>query len=763
VFWVDVSTPAAAQNAFITIAQTLGSSCDNLSEACQILGSTDKTWFLILDNADEHTVDYQAYMPPGTRGTIIMTSRNLSCERYSTVGHCRLQGIDLESSITLLFKAANVSERSESQKSHARVVSELLGFHALALIQAGAYIAKGHCTLEEYPEVFQRHRTRLLQFRPDQEQSRYRDVHTTFEASADILSRSGQPGIDALQLLGILSKVHYSPFPCALFELAWQDSQHLTRYHTYLPSPEINSDPYHAVNKRGKIRDSRFVRKILTSRAIRRSASTVEPAFPSDSTSTRGRLDLDSLSRDHVSQLPHFIPVTSKKWDSFRFNESVNLLASLSLVNVAKGQSMNLSMHPLAHAWAQDRQNLEDQVESWIRAGCILAMSIDMGPDFWIVHQMQLRSHLLAFLNVDIYAALSCSSPIPVIPIVLHCAGGLINIVETDRLQQVLKDIFAFLSLNPDRPVEEHVEIYTVRCWLLLDLGEHKQALSLLDQVYTIHKKIHAETHPNRRWSQNLLANVYMRERFTARAIALFEDLVRIEHTILEETDPVRLSTLRGLATAYHKDGQIRRAIELLEDLVSVKSTLPNTHPDRLLLHSALAKAYLDVGQVSRSIELLDRVVAIHTTLPKTDPSRLESQHELARAVLADGQVSRAIELLENVVELQATLPKAHPNRLVSQHELARAYLADGQVSRAIELFEHVVELRTMLPEAHIVRLTSQYNLASAYSQDGQKARAIELLEHVVRIQRATLLETDPWRIESETLLQCIQEEAGMA
>jgi hypothetical protein len=47
-----------------------------------------------------------------------------------------------------------------------QVATSLLKGHPLALIQAGAYVARGHYSLAEYPRIFQRQRKRLLTFRP---------------------------------------------------------------------------------------------------------------------------------------------------------------------------------------------------------------------------------------------------------------------------------------------------------------------------------------------------------------------------------------------------------------------------------------------------------------------------------------------------------------------------------------------------------------------------------------------------------------------
>src|SRR6266498_2491781 len=169
VFWVDVSSTSIAKSNFIAHAKMLGFSVESIDDARQVLANTKKSWLLILDNADDPGFDYQMYFPSGTHGVIIMTSRVSDCSRYNTIGAEALTGLDTEDSVRLLLKAAEISPDSwPSCNLDANLIVKVLGSHTLALIQAGAYIARGHCRLDQYPQVYQQQRGRLLTFRPKQ-------------------------------------------------------------------------------------------------------------------------------------------------------------------------------------------------------------------------------------------------------------------------------------------------------------------------------------------------------------------------------------------------------------------------------------------------------------------------------------------------------------------------------------------------------------------------------------------------------------------
>ncbi|KAH9206732.1 hypothetical protein DL95DRAFT_486157 [Leptodontidium sp. 2 PMI_412] len=144
-----------------------------------------------------------------------MTTRVTECRIYSPDAFEALEGLEEEDSKNLLLKAAELPRESWSSCGYdAKEVVNLLGSHPLALIQARAYISQGHCQLHQYPKIYQRQRQRLLKYRPEQAQSRYRDVYATFEASADVLEQSqGESASDALRLLEILSMLSSGVLP----------------------------------------------------------------------------------------------------------------------------------------------------------------------------------------------------------------------------------------------------------------------------------------------------------------------------------------------------------------------------------------------------------------------------------------------------------------------------------------------------------------------------------------------------------------------
>jgi hypothetical protein len=304
IFWVDVSTPSLAENDFLHIASQLGVSVQTWEEARQCLANLKESWLLVLDNADDVDIDYQQYFPAAPSGVVLLTTRNTECQHYATARWIDLKGLSDSEARELLLKAIHVPQgrHLKFEDDDTQAVTRLLRSHPLAIIQAGSYISRGHCSLNEYPNVHQRQRKRLLTFRPSQACSRYGDIYTTFEASAKVLQSSNTDSArDALQLLSVLAALGTTPLPLLVFEAAWKGSRTISMD----SSGNDNSND-----------------------------------------------DLRRLTSCHLSRLLSLISPDSCEWDSFRLVEAVNQLKSFSLVSteILNNSGLSVSMHPLIHA-----------------------------------------------------------------------------------------------------------------------------------------------------------------------------------------------------------------------------------------------------------------------------------------------------------------------------------------------------------------------------------------------------------------------------
>ena len=469
------------------------------------------------------------------------------------MGSEELAGLDIPQSKQLLLKAAEISEELwESSAKQAEDVVRLLGLHTLALIQAGAYIANGHSRLDQYPEVFRRHRERLFKFRLNQAQSRYCDIYTTFEASAHVLESSGSDAAkDALHLLKILSMLNYSILPLRIFEDAWHGSRDLS-----------DADEAESV--------------------------------------------IDYLSQWHVSQLPDFMVADSDEWDSYRLIEATSLLASLSLIaRYSSAGIFGLSMDPVVHAWARDRLGPDQQNQAWIATGCIVALSASAPYDTWIIQQRHLRPQIQSFLDIKVKTALSLGSVSVILPILLECGWILYRIRDDSRLGKFLEDIYTELDVDPAKPSKEYIRVYSLDASNLINLGYPKKAVQLLEYVVKIEESVLPEDHSDRLTSQHQIASAYQDNGQVVKAIQLLEHVIKIQELVLPEDHSSRLTSQHELARAYLANKQVVQAIQLLEHVVKIEeSLLLEDHSNLLASQHQLARAYQANGQLTKADEL---------------------------------------------------------------------------------------------------------------------------------------------------------------
>ena len=670
ILWIDASSQDTARQAFLNIGRLCGIDSGNPEQVRIWLATSHYSWLLIIDNADNPDLDYAAYFPSGNRGNIILTTRNPQCRDHATLSFEDMNHLDLQDAKTLLFKSAAISTASWNDKDNAaeRILQDL-GYHTLAIIQAGAYIKLRYCSFEDYPFQLKQQQDQLMRYRPKQAQSTYGSVFATFEISATKMEASQeQAAADALNLLQILGFFHFEEITELMFLRAKEKAISLQEYYG-----------------RGGPQN-----------------------------------EIDDLSELQISRLPSFMRQnrglnTGEWWRSFpkiRWREMLNLLESYSIINIS-GNTDNLrfSMHPLVHTWTRLRLDLEIRKEGWRSAGALIALSMK-GLNYGMFFE-KLRSHVRAYLDYKIIDYMDGMPGLEICQTFYHICcltHGLRDISKLKILLQRLNQVTAWTCASErSSPLIKQLTALACR-----EDGQYQEAVEILEQVVETWERSLEPEHNNLLNSKYELAKAYILNDQHKRAAKLLKQVVEISEKTLGPEHPHCLVSQHELASAYIESGQYKRAAELLEQVVEISErTLGPEHPDCLASQHELARAYMKDGQYKRAAELLEQVVEIlKRTLEAEHPKRLASQHVLARAYIENEQYKRAAELLKQAVEIQKrTLEPEHPHRLTSQHELAVAYMHMGNnyYDRAAELLEDVVEKRRITVAAdHPDRMGSE-------------------------------------------------------
>ncbi|KAJ7651117.1 P-loop containing nucleoside triphosphate hydrolase protein, partial [Roridomyces roridus] len=207
-FFVNASSSdnLTASFANIAISQGFGKTAE---AGRQWLISKARKWTLLFDNADNPKLKLWPFFPQCTHGNIIITSRNPQLAALASPdAHSQVGDLDGEDAASLLLARA---VKKHTDENHKLAVAIELSCLPLAIIQAGAYIAKFKC-LMNYLSIYRQNKEELLCQHPDQTLDNYEwTVYTTWQISFDKVSPV------AVQLLQLCALLHHSSIPESIF------------------------------------------------------------------------------------------------------------------------------------------------------------------------------------------------------------------------------------------------------------------------------------------------------------------------------------------------------------------------------------------------------------------------------------------------------------------------------------------------------------------------------------------------------------------
>ncbi|KAK0127802.1 hypothetical protein ONS96_007307 [Cadophora gregata f. sp. sojae] len=224
VFWIDASTNETAQASFLIIARK----CKQIEsiEAVKSWIAAHSNWLLIIDNADDPSLDLRYYFPSGNTGTIIITTRNPELRSVASAGSYIVDEMEHKDAVLLLLKNVSSSQpeiQTTKTRQSAGEIVKILGHLALAIKQAGAVIRQQICTLDDFCEVYSQRKKDLLELgrsRPGMQEYQY-SVFTTWEISLQKIKEMPQthPAL-ALELLRLFSFMHFDGIEPSTFQQA---------------------------------------------------------------------------------------------------------------------------------------------------------------------------------------------------------------------------------------------------------------------------------------------------------------------------------------------------------------------------------------------------------------------------------------------------------------------------------------------------------------------------------------------------------------
>jgi len=596
----------------VEITKICGREAD-FTAAKRWLTNLEEPWLLIIDNADDPRMDVSRYFPPGDRGTILLTTRNPDCKFHATSGSFELREMELEDAITLLLRTTEAEDVFDTaSRILAKPVVETLGCLALAIVQAGAVIRQGLCSMQEYCGIYSRRRKELLSTLHVQTSDDYKyTVYTTWEVSVKMIEdMSDETSRNAIELLQVFCFFHYDGISEDILKEAWKNMRSW-RYSDWIVS-----------------------------------------------------LQLDVLRHD-----------TSQEWDNYLTRKAISLLSSFSLITSSRtGDCM--SMHPLVHVWAKDKMSEDEQKRCWIKAASTLAMSTGEYNFVEYQHRRSLLPHIDACLSLrtnDLFAEGDGRKERLIIASAFSAAyieaGRWKRVIDLqERLVEGHRNTRGEESARSLREKSVLGTSYQ-------RAGEVQKALGVLEEVLKAQREMHSKEHDNVLYTMTKLAICYYDLGQHEGSKSLNEDVLDVRTKVLGEEDPVTLVSMSNLARNYGALNQAEKAIELEKKVLKIKMrVLGEKHPDTLTSMSNLAVSYYELGEVQKAMTLEQKTLKIRMrVLGEKHPETLISMNNLAVIYLGLDRVEEAIQLRDKVLEISMrTLGEQHPQTVEFQTILAQ-------------------------------------------------------------------------------------------
>lgn len=349
VFWVDASNRYTVERDLITIARATGELVTTIDEARQLLINLKKPWLLFLDNARSNSLE--SCVSPGDYGSLVLVGVPDS-RKTTRDGSFALKGLDQDHAVKLVLQAAQVSKASWTKETDAASsIVKILDSHTLALLQAGAYVARHHCELATYPKVYQEQR-RLLHMSDHERLGQLHTIYPTLELSAAGLKHlKTTSASDALQLVQTLCMLAQGDIPIAMFQHAWNNAQGLRKNtdrkdesteckvkdagdkHT-LPIYLAELPRY--ISTYGKNWSYSRLREALILVASQRSIHNTYSEFKYENSKLKckaGLGDFPGVLPDALEDLPEFLSTYGEVWDDTQQGKAIHTFITHASIN----------------------------------------------------------------------------------------------------------------------------------------------------------------------------------------------------------------------------------------------------------------------------------------------------------------------------------------------------------------------------------------------------------------------------------------------
>lgn len=674
IFYIDATSVETAKQSFEKIGNIGGMEATQ-SAGKHWLSNLEEPWLLIINNADDPSLDLPDLFPEGDRGCLLVSTRNPAFKVHATVGSAEFKGLGEEEAITLLLRAADIPLPCDSAtKSTASKIASALGCLALALVQAGALILQRICDITEYLDFYQQSREKLSLHRPSKDSTTPDEVtvYATWNLSLESLElRQTEASIDAAQILSIVAFFHFE-----------------------------------------------HIRVDIFTRALRNRLSAAEKEL--NMTFPR-RLWYGIRSRLHPRPaLPDFLRQEPSRLGVYRIRRALHELYSFSLISY-DGKDDSFSLHPLAHAWACDRLPKGKQ-GLWAHIALnVLAESILLPPeDAGLAHE-EFRRDILPHLDPCLQA-----SPIQIFDYNARF-GGL-------KFPFALMFQYTWLLVFSEQVLKAAKCGY-----VYAERGRFKDAAELFLRVKDALIQSKGYQNEQTTKAMLALATTYWGLGRLKEAVALQSIVVETRKRSFGLTHPETLGAMDQLGRSYWLNGRYQDALQLQALTVEqMSATLGPAHVDTLTAMDNLGVTYGSWQRHEESKAIHSQVLAAREEqLGPSHLDTLTTTNNLAMALKDLGDLNGAEKLMTKVYEeRRLKLGKEHPWTLWALCNLAKVHIERKNYQVAEEmLVPGIAAAKRSLSDEHLGVLMGEGELARVLARQGRLDEAETLTRDLITRQ----------------------------
>lgn len=743
---------------------------------------TERDWLLILDNADtpEAVASVTALLPRLASGHVLITSR--WSDWPPTVDQHEISTLTEGPAVDYLLEKCSTRRRTPTDTADARDLARDLGFLALALEQAGTFIAKNGLSFGEYRQRWNQEDDRVRGWY-DSDLMRYpRSVATTWETSFAELTDESRI------VLRVLCWLSVEPIPRSLFRTPQTESILLRRLEASRVNPRRAVEDLAAVCLVQHVGDAIQIHQLV--QEVTRHRLPAPPGSKAWLSDALGVVDASAQNNPHDPQTwpiwdllrPHVRKVTD--WaETHEIHEPTGrLLDRLGLLLLRKGAYPE-SHNCLVRAWVLRKRAQGDMSpEAAVTEGNLglVAEKLDQleAAERHLLHAIHVLreqglgksqdaanvlsnlASLCIALNrfPEAQAHLDEASRIEdamLPPISPERAAGLANrgvllwyLGQFEASEAAHREALRIAgTLYPDG----HAEMATMRSNLALvlqDVGRYGEAVELFQKALDADLTTFGDSHPSTNRDRNNLALALRKTGRLDESERLFRTCLAHDVATVGENHSDTADAYQNLGLVLIDQERFEEAIRVLQHALASFERLHGTNHLRIAAVCVnLGAIYKGMGDLKAAFEHTHRALLIQQALLGSDHVEVAWTWNAIGHICqrSDSRDAAQMAYLRAMRIARKALGIQHPQRGTFLTNMARLAWMKGRQARAERLYRGaIVADARSLPSVHPEIAVDYYNLSEFLRLTGRMAEADVHLETAARIARGFLGNNNP-------------------